>query len=113
MFYGKHKVDGSYGFFEKSSDCLNAVELSDEQYDNLFKGQSEGKQIQPDSNGYPVLVEMKDNRTYAEKRASEYPTLGDMIDAFCKAKAGDDSELLSLMEKREKIKQKYPKEDVD
>ena len=52
----------------------------------------------------------RDKRTYAQKRQAEYPSLGDMIDAFCKAKAGDETELKSLMSKRLAIKAKYPKE---
>ena len=50
-----------------------------------------------------------DTRSYREKREAEYPTIGDMIDAFCKAKSGDESELNLLLEKRQEIKNKYPK----
>lgn len=53
---------------------------------------------------------LRDKRTYTEKRLSEYPSVGDMIDAFCKAKAGDETELNALMLRRQEIKQKYPKE---
>ena len=53
---------------------------------------------------------LRDKRTYIEKRLAEYPSVGDMIDAFCKAKAGDETELNALMQKRQEIKQKYPKE---
>ncbi len=52
----------------------------------------------------------KDKRTYAQKRQEEYPSIGDMIDALCKAKAGNDSELTALMTVRDSIKVKYPKE---
>ena len=57
-----------------------------------------------------VVELLRDKRTYAEKRAAEYPSVGDMIDAFCKAKSGDESELNALMQKRQEIKNKYPKE---
>lgn len=57
-----------------------------------------------------IMELLRDKRTYAEKRASEYPFVGDMIDAFCKAETGDRSELETLMEKRQEIKNKYPKE---
>ncbi|MBR4931550.1 MAG: hypothetical protein IKZ02_00835 [Alphaproteobacteria bacterium] len=53
---------------------------------------------------------LRDKRTYSQKRLSEYPSVGDMIDAFCKAKAGDESELTDLMQRRQEIKNKYPKE---
>lgn len=41
---------------------------------------------------------------YRQARANAYPTVGDMIDAFCKAYDGDDTELKSLMEHRKAIK---------
>lgn len=52
----------------------------------------------------------RDKRTYAEKRFMEYPSIGDMIDAMCKAAQGDHSELDMLMARRASIKAKYPKE---
>lgn len=51
-----------------------------------------------------------DTRSYVEKRLAEYPSLGDMTDAFCKAYEGDDTELKKLLQKRSGIKLKYPKE---
>lgn len=47
---------------------------------------------------------------YREERAKAYPSLGDMIDAFCKAYAGDDEELKSLMAQRDIIKANIKKE---
>lgn len=41
---------------------------------------------------------------YKKAREEAYPSLGDMIDAFCKAYAGDDTELKSLMAQRDVIK---------
>lgn len=41
---------------------------------------------------------------YRELRRQAYPELGDMIDAFCKAYDGDDTELKALMTKRSIIK---------
>ena len=57
-----------------------------------------------------IMELLRDKRTYTEKRLAEYPSVGDMIDAFCKAKAGDETELNALMLRRQEIKQKYPKE---
>ena len=57
-----------------------------------------------------IMELLRDKRTYSQKRLSEYPSVGDMIDAFCKAKAGDETELNALMQKRQEIKNKYPKE---
>lgn len=53
---------------------------------------------------------MRDKRSYVEKRLLEYPSVGDMIDAFCKAKMGNESELNALLQQRQEIKNKYPKE---
>lgn len=46
---------------------------------------------------------------YKVLRLAEYPEPGDFIDAYCKAQAGDDTELKALMARREQIKLKYPK----
>lgn len=51
---------------------------------------------------------------YRIARQNAYPTLGDMIDAFCKAYAGDDTELKALMAKRDIVKATIKKEkDAD
>lgn len=57
-----------------------------------------------------IMELLRDKRTYSQKRLAEYPSVGDMIDAFCKAKAGDESELTVLMQRRQEIKNKYQKE---
>lgn len=41
---------------------------------------------------------------YRALRRNAYPELGDMIDAFCKAYAGDDTELKTLMAQRDIVK---------
>lgn len=41
---------------------------------------------------------------YRALREKAYPSIGDMIDAFCKAYNGDDSELKTLMAQRDVIK---------
>lgn len=41
---------------------------------------------------------------YRQAREAAYPKLGDMIDAFCKAYAGDDTELKTLMAQRDVVK---------
>lgn len=50
-----------------------------------------------------------DKRSYAEKRLAEYPSLGNMIDALCKASEGEPAELQQLLSLRQTIKNKYPK----
>ena len=57
-----------------------------------------------------IIELLRDKRTYTQKRLAEYPSVGDMIDAFCKAETGDRSELETLIKKRQEIKNKYPKE---
>jgi len=60
-----------------------------------------------------VYVECKDHieerhskpaYDYRALRAQSYPAVGDMIDAICKAYAGDDTELKSLMAQRDIVK---------
>lgn len=51
---------------------------------------------------------------YRALRRAAYPELGDMIDAFCKAYQGDDSELIALMAQRDIIKANIKKtKDAD
>lgn len=51
---------------------------------------------------------------YKELRRQAYPSVGDMIDAFCKAYEGDDTELQTLMAQRNIVKQTIKKEkDAD
>lgn len=56
---------------------------------------------------YQVFIE--EVEPYAELRAKEYPDIGDMVDAICKALAGNPTEFEELNALRLSIKQKYPK----
>lgn len=68
MFYGKHKVDGSFGFFVDTENCTKAVELSDDEYLNLLKAQENSKQIIPGKNGRPTAVDPESLLTADEKK---------------------------------------------
>lgn len=46
---------------------------------------------------------------YRQARAAAYPSLGDMIDAICKAYDGEPDELVGLMAIRNEIKAKIKK----
>lgn len=51
---------------------------------------------------------------YRALRAEAYPSLGDMIDAFCKAYEGNDKELQTLLAQRQIIKSTIKKvKDAD
>lgn len=96
------------GFYE---DCIDgAIEISDAYWQELLNGQKKGQIIVSDDNGYPILKTPTDTRNYKEKRADEYPSIGDMIDAIIKARNGNDEELNTLCDLRERIKTKYPKD---
>ena len=58
FFYGKHKVDGSWGFAVVPDDMEDEIhseftEISKEYYDSLFEQQSQGMEIH-NKDGYPV-----------------------------------------------------------
>lgn len=57
MFYSKT----ARGFYTPEIHGENmpsdAVEITDEQYEALFEGQANGKEIQGGEDGYPVLVD--------------------------------------------------------
>lgn len=47
--------DGRFGF---SSVDNGGVNITDKEHQRLINGESEGKRIQPDIKGYPVLIDM-------------------------------------------------------
>lgn len=55
MYAKWFEKDGRFGF---SSADNGGVNITDKQHMALINGESEGKRIQPDSKGYPVLVDM-------------------------------------------------------
>lgn len=117
MYYGKHKIDGSYGFFLNADKCLNAVEITEETWRSLMAGQQNGKQIVPDENGAPVLQDIVDTRTYAQKRAAEYPDMADFLDAQVKLSSGNEvlmqegqGQLSAYVAACLAVKAKYPKD---
>jgi hypothetical protein len=57
-----------------------------------------------------AITAVKDPTYYKKQREQEYPSIGDMIDAICKAMSGYENELTELLHKRELIKKKYPKD---
>ncbi len=116
MFYGKHKVDGNYGFFLTQDNCDNGVEISLEEWKNLLSAQSKGKMIQPNEKGYPSLVDCVDTRTYAQKRQAEYPDIADFLDAQVKLLSGNKNlseegqkQLDTYVQTCLAVKKKYPK----
>ena len=50
-------------------------------------------------------------KEYATQRLSEYPSIGDQLDAAYKARHGDDSDQIRIDEQINMVKQKYPKSD--
>lgn len=76
----------------------------------VSKANKTDKILSVDENDELILVEQEiPKNSYKELREKEYPSVGDMIDAFCKAKKGDDTELIALMAWRDEVKARYPK----
>jgi len=46
---------------------------------------------------------------YKSKRAAEYPSLADFVDAYYWAQNGDDTKMTAYIEKCAAVKDKYPK----
>lgn len=86
---------------------LDVVEISSEVYYELLKGQSKGQLIQSDENGFPILVDQKnEDISYKELRAREYPSICDYIDGVVK---GDQDQINSYILACINVKTKYPK----
>jgi hypothetical protein len=104
MFYAK-STGGFYTPEFHANIPNDAVEIAQEQYQDLLNGQTQGKEIKGDNNGLPILVDPVDTRTYAEKRAAEYPSIGDQMDALWKG--GDAA--AEMLAQIQAVKAKYPK----
>jgi hypothetical protein len=107
MFYSK----STNGFYDKAihGDAIptDAIEITNEQYDSLFKGQSEGKQITADENGNPVLIDAAQvAMTYSQLRSREYPPMQDYFDGVVK---GDQAQIDKYLADCLAVKAKYPK----
>lgn len=59
-----------------------------------------------DGNKFTAPVEPVDTRTYAEKRAAEYPPVADYMDAVVK---GDEAQKQAYIDACLAVKAKYPK----
>lgn len=60
-----------------------------------------------DGTTFTSPVEPEDTRTYAEKRAAEYPPVADYMDSIVK---GDDTQKQAYIDACLAVKAKYPKE---
>lgn len=69
MYYGKHKKDGSWGFFLDTEYCTDFVEITDAEHSRLISEQEKGKQIIRGDDGYPAAVAPESLLTEEEKRA--------------------------------------------
>ena len=85
----------------------DAVEITAYHHAALINGQSQGKVITADTNGFPVLQEPAPIvLTYAQKRAAEYPPATDYLDAVVK---GDQAQIDAYIAACLAVKAKYPK----
>lgn len=103
-----HYSKSTGGFYDSAIHAAipeDAVELTAEAHFVLFEGQAKGKVILSDDNGNPVLSDPVDNRTYSEKRAADYPSIGDQLDALWKG----GNVAANMREIVQSIKDKYPK----
>ena len=91
-------------------EILNKDYTADEYAAFAIKANEMGKKIEITEDGDVVMVEpTMAELNYADNRLMEFPPIGDMIDAICKAEMGDRTELDELLALREEIKAKYPK----
>ena len=106
MFYSK----STNGFYTKDihGDTIpaDAVSITPTEYKALLEGQVAGKQISAGADGRPTLVDRQDTRTYAQKRAAEYPNMLEYIDGVVK---GDQAQIQRYIDACLAVKAKYPK----
>lgn len=68
MYYGKHKKDGSWGFFLDTEYCTDFVEITNAEHARLISEQEKGKQIIREDDGYPAAVDPESLLTADEKK---------------------------------------------
>ena len=86
----------------------DVVEVSEQDYNNLQNGHLDGKQIVPNRQGKPVLVNQEVTVfSYAEKRQREYPPMENYLDGIVK---GDQAQIDKYISDCLAVKAKYPKE---
>ncbi len=98
MKYYKNNSNQIFGFESDGSQdehiTVDMVEISEEDAKKLASD-SEKKSID----------EVKKNWTYADKRSSEYPPIGDQLDALWKGGAAQEE----MAQRVKAVKEKYPK----
>ncbi len=81
-------------------------------YEEMVARANAENKVLSESKGKIVLLEPKDTRTYAEKRAMEYPEIGEQLDMLWHTRDGglpiDKTSDFYLQLKA--VKDKYPKE---
>lgn len=104
MFYAK-STNGFYDAAVHGDDIpSDAVGLTTEIYVSLLNGQSQGKIISANENGFPILIDpVIPEPTYSEKRAAEYPSFADQFDLLYHG--GYDAWKAAI----QAVKDKYPK----
>ena len=106
MFYSKN-TGGFYDVEIHGANMPNdVVEISQEIYQSLLNGHSQGQQIAADENGFPVLIDPVDTSTYADRRRAEYPSIADQLDTLYHG--GFDAWKATI----QAVKEKYPKEQA-
>ena len=107
MFYSK----STGGFYSAEIHGTNipsdSIEIIDEEYNNLLSGQSNGKRIIANDDGFPELADyLVISKTYAELRRAEYPPMQDYMDGIVK---GDINQVDKYINDCLAVKEKYPK----
>jgi len=107
MLYAK----STGGFYTEEIHGANvprdAVVISAELHASLMNGQTQGKTIVGDDNGFPILVDdLAAVKTFAQERAEEYPDFRDYLDGVVK---GDQAQIDAYIAACLAVKAKYPK----
>lgn len=107
MYYSKT----TKGFHEPADNLPpDAVEISEQYYQELLHGDAAGKSIEANAAGYPVLVDPAyAELTYVQKRQRKYPPLTDLADALYWQSQGDSTKMNEYVAAVKLVKERYPK----
>jgi len=98
------------GFYDSEIHTVmpdDAVGITQEKYNELMAGQSQGNPVISDEDGNPILgTPTPMNQTYADLRRKAYPPIENYIDGVVK---GDETQIQQYINECLAVKAKYPK----
>lgn len=106
MRYFSPSTKGFYGEEHGSNKPNDCIEITENEYNAVSSYDAITKELSFDANNKPILVDKVDDRTYQQKRISEYKPLAEQLDMQYWDKINNTN---LWQEHINAVKAKYPK----